>query len=70
MNRAQFEKLTTEDLIAWLATKEVVLDAEEQAIFRKNKINGDALTGMTVDLLKADGIPSGVAAKIMKRIPQ
>jgi len=70
MSRAEFEKLTTEGLIAWLAARGVVLDADEQAIFRKNKIDGDGLTGMTVELLKADGIPSGVAAKIMKRIPQ
>ena len=70
MSLAQFEKLTTDGLIAWLASKEVLLDADEQAIFRKNKINGDGLTGMSKEDLKADVIPSGVVAQIMKRIPQ
>ena len=43
MSRAQFEKLTTEGLVL----NEVVLDADEQALFRKNKIDGDSLLGMT-----------------------
>ena len=47
MSRAQFEKLTTEGLLAWLVLNEVVLDADEQALFRKNKIDGDSLLGMT-----------------------
>ena len=65
MARAEFEKLTTEGVIAWLASREVVLREDVQQM-----INGDGLTGMTKEDLKADGIPSGMAAQIMKRIPQ
>ena len=70
VSRAEFEELGTEELIKYLATQKVVLDADEQAIFRKQKIDGDGLLGMTVELLKADGIPTGVASKIMRKIPQ
>ena len=56
-------------MIAWLAAKEVVLDANEQAIFRKNKINGDGLTGTSKKDLVSCGVPMGVAAQIMRRIP-
>ena len=70
MSRAEFEKLSTEGLIAWLATKEVVLSDQVQSIFRDQEIDGDGLTGLTIVDLERNGIPSGVAAKIMKRIPQ
>jgi len=66
MSRAEFEKLSTEGLIAWLATKEVVLSDQVQSIFRDQEIDGDGLTGLTIVDLERNGIPSGVAAKIMK----
>ena len=70
ISRAEFEELGTEEVIKYLVTQKVVLDADEQAIFRKNKINGDALTGMSVELLVSCQVPMGVAAQIMKRIPK
>ena len=53
-----------------IASQKVVLPEAVQQIFRDQMINGDSLTVMTKEDLKADGIPSGVAAQIMKRIPQ
>ena len=71
MNRTEFEELGTKELIQYLATQKVVLIADEQAIFKKHKINGDALTGMTKeDLVSCGVIPLGVAAQVMKRVPQ
>ena len=70
MSRAEFEELGTEEVIKYLATLKVVLDSDEQAIFRKNKIDGDGLTELKIVDLERNGIPSGVAAKIMKKIPQ
>ena len=69
ITRAQFVKLDTEGLIAYLAANEVVLPPDVQQIFRTQMIDGDGLTGMTLENLKAEGIPSGIASKILKRIP-
>ena len=68
MSRAEFERLTTEGLFGYLAAKEFVLDAEEQVIFRTQKIDGDSLLEMTKDHLVSCGVPMGVAVKIMKKI--
>ena len=70
LNRAVFEKLTTDGLIAFLASKEITLDANEQAIFRKQKIDGASLAVLSFDNLKAEGIPSGVAARMLDLVPR
>ena len=70
MTRAEFEKLTTEGLIAWFATMEVVLSDRVQSIFREQEIDGDGLTGMSKEDLVSCQVPMGVASQIMKRIPK
>ena len=70
LSRAEFEELGTEELIKYLASQKVVLDADEQAIFRNQKIDGDAFLGLTVEILISCGVPVGVASKIIRRIPQ
>jgi len=69
MDLVEFEDLGTEELIKYLATQKVVLDANEQAIFKKQKINAAALLVMTKADLRAEGIPAGVAALVMSKIP-
>jgi len=70
MTRLEFEELGTKRLIKYLASQRVVLDADEQAIFKMHKISGDALTGMAKEDLVVCGVPMGVAAQVMKRVPQ
>ena len=70
MSRAGFEALGAEELIKYLATQKVVLDVDEQGIFRKQKINGAALTVLSFDNLRAEGISAGVAGLTLSKIPQ
>ena len=70
MTRDQFEKLTTEALIAYLTAEEVVLPEAVQQILRTQMIDGDGLTGMNLENLKAEGIPTGIASKMLQRIPK
>ena len=70
LTRAQFEKLTTDGLIDYLAANEVALSDKVKDILREQEIDGDGLTGMTKDELVAAGVPVGAASKIVKRIPQ
>lgn len=70
LTRAELEKLTIDGVIAFLASKDVVLPEAVQEIFRAQMIDGDGLLGMTIWDLSRSGIPSGVAAKIMRKIPK
>ena len=62
--------LGTEELIKYMIAQGVKLDADEQAIFKKQKINGEALSDMTQEMLRAEGIPAGVATILLRRIPK
>jgi len=70
ITRAQFEKLTTEALIAHLAVKELTHSEKLQAIFRDQEIDGEGLLAMTKEDLERYGVPGGVVVKVMLRIPQ
>jgi len=43
LSRAGFEELGTEELIKYLASQKVLLDADEHAILRRQKIDGDGM---------------------------
>ena len=60
IGRLEFEELGTEELIKFLASQKVLLDANEQAIFRQHKIDGDGLVGLSVQHLVSFGIPGAL----------
>ena len=70
MNRIEFEEPGTEELIKYLDGQKVVLDADEQTIFRRQKIDGESLLGMTREDLERYGVAGGLTVKIMNRIPK
>ena len=67
--RAQFLELGTEELIQYLASQKLALSEIIQQIFRTQMIDGEGLTGMNKEDLERNGVPAGVASKIMMRIP-
>jgi len=70
MKRAAFETLEMQELIDYLIVQGVKLEEEEIAIFKKQKITGEALIDSSVEELVSLGIPLGVAKMILKRIPK
>jgi len=52
LTRAEFEKLTIEGVIAFLASKEIVLPEAVLEIFHAQMIDGDGLLGMTIGTLR------------------
>jgi len=70
MKRAAFETLEMQELIDYLIVQGVKLEEEEIAIFKKQKITGEALIDSSVEELVSVGIPLGVAKMILKRIPK
>jgi len=70
MTRAVFEKLKTQGLIDYLVAEGVDLDDQKQDIFRQQEIDGEALAALSQEALERYGLPGGLAAKIMKRIPK
>jgi len=70
MTRAAFEKLKTQALIDYMIAEGVELDHQKQAIFRQQEIDGEGLAALPLEALERYGLPGGLAAKIMKRIPK
>jgi len=70
MTRAAFGKLKTQALVDYLIAEGVELEEEEIAIFKKQKIDGEALLEWTREDLERAGFPMGLATKILKRIPK
>ena len=70
MTRAAFEKLMTQALIDYLIANGVDLEEEDVAIFKKQRINGEALAVLSQEALERYGLPGGLVALIMKRIPK
>ena len=70
MTRAAFEKLKVQRLIDYLVADGVELEEEDIAIFKKQRIDGEALAALSQEALERYGLPGGLAAKIMKRIPK
>jgi len=70
MTRAAFGKLETQELIDYLSVQGVKLDHQQQAIFRQQEIDGEALLDISKEDLERYGLPGGLATKILKRIPK
>ena len=70
MTRAAFGKLKTQALVDYLIAEGVELEEEEIAIFKKQRIDGEALLELSRDDLVQVGFPMGLAATIFKRIPK
>jgi len=70
MSRATFGKLKTQALVDYLIAEGVELEEEEIAIFKKQKIDGEALLDISKEDLERAGFPMGLATKILKRIPK
>ena len=70
MTRAVFEKLKTQALLDFLIADGIELEEEDIAIFKKQRIDGEALAALSQEALERYGLPGGLAAKIMKRIPK
>jgi len=70
MTRAAFEKLKTQALIDYLISQGIDLEEEDVAIFKKQRINGEALAVLSQEALERYGLPGGLVALIMKRIPK
>jgi len=56
-------------IIQYLASQKLALPEIIQQIFRTQMIDGEGLTGMNKEDLERNGVPAGVASKIMMRIP-
>jgi len=56
MTRAVFERLKTEALIEYLITQDLELEEEDIAIFKKKRITGDSLLGLSQDSLERAGL--------------
>jgi len=70
MKRAAFENLNPQELIDYLIAAGVKLEEEEIAIFKKQKITGEALVEATKEDLERYGLPGGVVLTVMRRIPK
>ena len=70
MTVEQFEDLDTEALITLMTELRVNLTERVRQILREQEINGDALTVLTQEDLERQGIPAGVVAQLLKRVPR
>jgi len=70
MTRTVFEKLKTQALIDYLVVEGVELEEEDIAIFKKQRISGEALLELSRVDLERYGLPGGLAATIFKRVPK
>jgi len=70
MTRAAFETLETQELIDYLSVQGVKLEEEDVALFKKQRISGEALLELSRVDLERYGLPGGLAATIFKRIPK
>ena len=70
MTRAVFGKLKTQALLDYLIADGIELEEEDIAIFKKQRIDGDALLDISKEDLERYGLPGGLATKILKRIPK
>ena len=70
MKRAAFVTLETQELIDYLIVQGVKLEEEEIAIFKKQKITGEAMIDSSIEELASVGIPLGVAKMVLRRIPK
>ena len=67
--RDEFERLTTDQLIAYFSANGLTLDKKEKKILGKQKITGHSLLGMTKEDLERYGIPGGTASSMLRMIP-
>jgi len=70
MTRAAFGKLKTQALLDFLIADGIELEEEDIAIFKKQRIDGEALAALSQEALERAGFPMGLAAKIMMRVPK
>ena len=70
MTRAAFETLETQELIDYLSVQGVKLEEEDVALFKKQRISGEALLELSRVDLERYGLPGGLVATICKRIPK